>query len=80
MLLVIKCFIFSDKCSPGNKYICKNGGTCVISRKGDATCVCGDEYEGSTCERGKCICPIFIFFRQFLIGLVWLTRKILWTI
>ena len=57
----MKCFIFLDKCSPGNKYICKNGGTCIISSKGDATCACGDKYDGPTCETGKYISSVFIF-------------------
>ena len=61
LLLVIKCLIFSDKCSPNDTYICKNGGTCVIRGKGDAICACSDKYEGLTCETGKCISEFFIF-------------------
>ena len=47
--------ILSDKCSPDEEYICKNGGTCNVMESGDVNCVCNNKYEGKICEIGKYI-------------------------
>ena len=41
-----------DKCSPNDKYICKNGGTCHINSRGEAECLCLPRNYGDNCQKG----------------------------
>ena len=54
--------VFLDKCSPDDKYVCKNGGTCNITETGDVKCACIKQYEGETCELGE-----YIHYLDFII-------------
>ena len=41
-----------DKCSPNDKYICKNGGKCHINSRGEAECLCLPRNYGDNCQKG----------------------------
>ena len=45
---------FLDKClDVTGTYKCLYGGTCAVSKEGEAFCNCLDQYEGKMCELGK---------------------------
>lgn len=35
-------------------HVCKSGGTCVVTKPGEATCKCPQGWTGKFCETGMC--------------------------